>query len=124
MVLRPASNMILSRQTYGQRSGMAAESKRRALALYFPVRICYMFLILKCRGRLDLCLCITSVLAKRMQLRSADLRQILRPNTFLNRKSALRSHILFASPGLMHKPRSNSPLHFDTRSLYQICAGK
>jgi len=36
-----------------------------------------------------------------------------RPNTFLNRKSALRSGILFASTELMHRPRSDSPLHFD-----------
>jgi len=44
------SNVILTRQTNGQRSGMAAVGKRRALAFYFLVRICYMFCISKCRG--------------------------------------------------------------------------
>ena len=33
------SNVILTRQTCGQRSGMAAANKRRALAFYFVVRI-------------------------------------------------------------------------------------
>jgi len=85
------SNVILTRQTCGQRSGMAAGGKRRGLAFYFSVRICYMFPTSKCRGELDLGVCMTSVLAKRMLLRSADFRRILRPNTFKNRKSALRS---------------------------------
>jgi len=39
------SNVILTRQTCDQRSSMAAGSKRGALALYIPVRICYIFLI-------------------------------------------------------------------------------
>jgi len=39
----------LTRQTCSQRSGMAAESKRRALAFYFSVLICYMFPLLKFR---------------------------------------------------------------------------
>ena len=34
------SNMMLTRQTCGQRSGMAVGGKRRALAFYFFVRIC------------------------------------------------------------------------------------
>jgi len=91
------SKVILTRQTCGQRSGMATGSKRRAIACYFPVRICYMFPISKFRGELDLGLCMTLVLANRIPLRSADFRRILRPNTFKNRKSALRSDILFAS---------------------------
>jgi len=41
-------NVILTRQTCGQRSNMAAESKRRALALYFSMRICYRFIMSKC----------------------------------------------------------------------------
>jgi len=40
-------NVILPRQTCGQRSSMSAGSKRRALASYFCVRICHMFLISK-----------------------------------------------------------------------------
>jgi len=37
-------NVILTRQTCGQRSSRAAESKHRALGNYFCERICYMFL--------------------------------------------------------------------------------
>jgi len=56
-------NVILTRQTCGQRSNRAAESKRRATENYFPERICYMFPISKCRGDRDLGLCTTSGLA-------------------------------------------------------------
>jgi len=56
-------------------------------------------------------------LAKRMQLRSANFRQILSPNTFLNEKSPLRSRILSANPKIMHRPRSYSPLYLDTRNM-------
>jgi len=42
-------HVILTRQTCGQRSSMAAESKRRALGNYFSERICYMFHMSKCR---------------------------------------------------------------------------
>jgi len=55
-------NVILTRQTCGQRSNGAAESKRRAIGNYFSERICYMFLISKCGGDRDLGLCPTSVL--------------------------------------------------------------
>ena len=78
-IVRSNSNVILRRQTCGQRSGMAAG---RALAFYFSVRIFYVFPMSKCRGESDLSLCMISVLAKRMPLRSADFRRILRPNTF------------------------------------------
>jgi len=62
----------------------------------------------------------TVVLAKRMGLGSADFRRILRPNTFLNRKSALPSRILFASTEVMHRPRSDSALHFDVKNTYHL----
>jgi len=81
---------------------------------FCAVRICEMFLVSKSRGESDLGLCMTSGLAKRMPLCSADFRRFLRPNTFQNRKSALRNGILCASSELMHRPRSNSPLHFNT----------
>ena len=77
------SNVISTWQTCDQR--LAAGGKRRALAFYFPVRICYMFLISKCRRQSDLGLRMTSGFAKRMRLRSADLRRILNPNNFPNR---------------------------------------
>ena len=41
--------VILTRQTCGQRSSRAAESKRRTQGNYFSERICYIFLISKCR---------------------------------------------------------------------------
>ena len=82
-------HVILTRQACGQRSTRDVGSKRRALPFYFSVQIWYMFLILECRGELDLGLCMTLVIAKRMQLHSANFQRILRPNNFLNRKSAL-----------------------------------
>jgi len=39
-------------------------------------------------------------------------RRILRPNTFLNRKSALHSRILYESTKVMHRPRSYPPLQY------------
>jgi len=56
-------NVILTRQSCGQRSNRAAESKRRAIGNYFSKRICYMFLTSKCREDRDLGLRTTSVLA-------------------------------------------------------------
>jgi len=75
------SNVILTQQTCGKYSSMAAACKRRVLAFYFSIRICYKFPISKYRGESDLGLCITSGPPKRMLLRSADFRRILRPNT-------------------------------------------
>jgi len=43
-------NVILTRQTCGQRSSRAAESKRRAIENYFSKHICYMFPISEFRG--------------------------------------------------------------------------
>jgi len=42
------------------------------------------------------------------------------PNTGLNRKSALRSSILFASTELTHRSRSDSPLLFNIKNTCQI----
>jgi len=95
---KPNQNVILTRQTCGQRSGMAAGSKRRALAFYFFVLICYMFFISKCRREWDPGLCMALELVNRMTLRTGEFWRILRPNRFKNRKSALRSGILFANP--------------------------
>jgi len=63
-----------------------------------------MFLKSTCRGKSDSGVCMTSVLAKRMRLHSADL---LFQNMFGRRirwKSAQRSRILFASTAVMHTP--------------------
>jgi len=43
-------------------------------------------------------------------------------HTFLNRKSALRGRILFASIEVMHTPRSNFSLHIDIKNIHQIRA--
>ena len=69
------ANVILTRQTCGQRSSRAAGSKRRALENYLYDRICHMFPISKCRGDWDLSLCNFWVLAKREPLRSGDFRR-------------------------------------------------
>ena len=73
-IVNSNSNVISMRQTCGQRSSMAAASKHRGLACYFSVRICYKFVISKCKGVWDLGLCITSAFAKRLPLRTADFR--------------------------------------------------
>ena len=75
-------HVILTRQTCGQRSNRAAESKRRALGNYLSERICYIFLMSKCRGDRDLGLCKTSVLAFGEPQRSGKIRFFLRRNTF------------------------------------------
>jgi len=114
----------LTRQTCGQRSSRAAESKRRALGNHFPEQICYMFLISKCRGDRDLGLYTTSVLAKREPQRNGKIRFFLRRNTFFPRILPLRCGSLFASTKVVHRPGSWSPLHFDIRNIWQICSGK
>jgi len=114
--------VILTWQTCGQRSSMSAGSKRRALAFYFCAQICYMFPTSKCRRESDLGLCATSVLANGMPPRICKFRQILRPNTSFNRMSPPCSGILFSSAQVVRRPRSNSPVHFDMRNLWQIRA--
>jgi len=46
--------------------------------------------------------------------------KFLLPNTFFHGKSSLRSRILFASTGKVHRPSSLSSLHYDIRNTYQI----
>jgi len=75
-------HVILTRQTCGQHSSRAAESKRRALGNYFSERICHMFLISKCRGDWDLGVCTSSVLALREPQCNGKIRFFLRQNTF------------------------------------------
>jgi len=71
-------NVILTRQTCGQFSSRAAESKRRAPGNDFSEWICYMFHMSKCRGDWELGMCTFWVLAKRKPLRNAKLRFFLR----------------------------------------------
>jgi len=93
-------------------SSRVVGNKRQALALYFYVRIWCLFFISRCRGISDQGLCLTSLLAKRMLLRSFDFRRIVRPNTFFNQKSALCGRILFASTEVMQ--------HVDLTCLYVL----
>jgi len=115
-------NVILTQQTCGQRSSRStsAGSKRETLAFYVSIRMWLMFQISKCRGESHLNLCTTLVLAKRMRLHGGDFRQILRPNTFFNRNSPMRSRILFPSIEILHRPRSSCFLYFESRNIYQI----
>jgi len=65
-------NVILTRQTCGQRSSRAAAGQRQALETYFYGQIYYKFFISKCRGDQDLGLYTFWVLAKRELLHSGD----------------------------------------------------
>ena len=110
-------NVILTRQTCGQRSSRAAESKRQTMGNYFSERICYMFLLSKCRGDWDLGLCTTSGLALGEPQRNGKIRFFLRQNTFFPRILPLRCGSPNASTEVVHRPRSRSPLHFDIRNI-------
>jgi len=110
-------HLILTRQTYGQRSSKAVESKRRVLGNYFSERICCMFLISKCRGDRDLGVCTTSVLAKKEPQRNGKIRE---KNVFRRRKNRilpLRCGSQNASTEVVHRSRSQSLLHFDIRNI-------
>jgi len=110
-------HVILTRQTCGQRSSRAAESKRRALGNCFSERICYMFLISKCRGDRDLGLCPTSVLSFSGPQCNGKIRFFQRRNTFLIRILPLRCGPPNASTEVVHRPRSQSHLHFDIGNI-------
>jgi len=110
-------HVILARQTCGQRSSKAAESKRRALGNDFSERICYMFLISKFRGVCHLGLCTTSGLAFEEPQCNGKIRFFLRRNTFFFQKLPLRCGSPNASPEVVHRPRSQSPLNFDIRNI-------
>ena len=102
----------MTRQICGQRSSVVAGSKRPEIhvelrTVYFSVQICYMFSVSKCRGESDLGVCMTSGLTKRMPLRSGAFRCKHVFGCKIRQKSPLRSGILFASPEVMHTPRSS-----------------
>ena len=99
-------HVILTWQTCGQRSSKTAESKRWALGNYFSERICYMFLMSKCRGDSDLGLCTTLGLAFGEPQRNDKIWFFLRRNTFFPRKSPLRLGSPNASPEVVHRPGS------------------
>jgi len=82
--------------------------------------ICAAFLVRLINIREKLQMCNFAKTVCNCSKRTTSSRQILRPNKFLNRKSALRSCIIFESPKVVHRPRSDSPVHFDTQNIYQI----
>jgi len=122
ILTRQTYQVILTRQTCGQRSSGAAESKRRAPGNYFPDWICYIFLLSKCRWDWGLGLCTFWVLAKREPLRNGNFRNKTCFARTKNRNLALRSGSLFASTQKLHRPRSHSPLQFDIKNILQIYA--
>jgi len=67
-------NIMLKRQTCGQRSSMVGWSKRRALAFYFCVWICSMFAISECRGSQIYVFALFRYLPKKVPLNSGDFR--------------------------------------------------
>ena len=78
------ANVILTRQTCGQRSSRAVESKRQTKEIYFSERICYMSTISKYRGDQNLGLCTTLVRAFGEPMHSGDFRK---KNVFRRRKN-------------------------------------
>jgi len=110
-------HVTLMRQTCGQRSSKAAESKRRALGNYFSERICYMFQISKCRREWDLSLCTFCVLAFGEPQCNGKIWFFLRRNTFFFRKSPRRCSSPNASTEVVHRPRSQCLAHFDIRNI-------
>ena len=92
-------NMILTQQTCSQRWSRAAGGKRRALALYFGVRICHVFLISKYRVESHLGLCTTSVLANRIPPR------IAKSDKFCGQTRILIGSRLPTAAFLLHVPK-------------------
>ena len=62
----------------------------------------------------------TSGLAKGLRLRGAEFRFENISSRKFCQKPALCSHILFASLKAVHRPRSDSPQHFDSKKIYQF----
>ena len=112
-----SANVMLMWQACGQNSSRAAENKRRALGNDFSEWICYMFLMSKCRGDWELGLCTFWVFAKRRPLHNGDFHTKTSFARRQNRNLALHSGSLFASTEVVHRPRSQSPLHFEIRNI-------
>jgi len=121
--------MILTRQTCGQRSSMAAGSKHQALALasYVSQRIWWMFPVPKCRREWNLGLCSFSILAKSLEcscaVKTHDKFGGWR-NAFCNRKSPPSSRILFANLKVSHKPGDVTFLYILTLGTFTKLHGK
>jgi len=102
-------------QTCSHCSSMSVRSKRRVLEKYFLKRICQIFLILKCRGSESRSVHFWGTCEKRTATQCQILIFPACQNSFFFRKSPLRSGSLFASTLKVHRPRPQSPLHFDIK---------
>ena len=81
------------------------------------VRICYMFLISKCRGDSYLGLCTTSVLALRPRMRDGRMWEKIVFERRKNRILPLHFDSPNASTEVVHRPTSQSPLLFNIRNI-------
>ena len=90
------SDVILTWQTYGQRSSRAAESKHRALGNYVKDLISYVCIIPKCRETEIRVLCTFWVLVKRELLRNAKFRFFLRAKHVLFSEVAIAQRFSFS----------------------------
>jgi len=99
-----------------ERTLWCRDSKRWALGNYFPVQICYKFIMSKYKGDWDLGLCTFCVLAFADPLSDGKIWFFLRADRVFFRKSHLLSGSLFASTQKVHRPRSQSPLSSDIRT--------
>jgi len=88
--------------------------------IYFCVRICHMFLVSKNLRRVwskfihNFSTCEQNW---RMPPRIGKFQKKMRPNTFFNRKSIVRSGNLFARAKVVHRPRSDFHVRFDIRNI-------
>jgi len=78
-----------------------------------------MFLMSNGRGESDLGMCMTSRIANRMRLSSADFRFSDVFGRKIRRESTLRSNIFFASLEVMHRRirKKLISLHFDIKNI-------
>jgi len=117
-------NVILTRQTCGQRSSRAVESKRRGIGNYFSSEfaICSSYQNVE-ETEIQVC---TQLRYLRLENRSA-MATSEKKNVFWSRKNRilpLRCGSPNASTEVVHSSRSQSPLHFDMRNIQQIRSGK
>jgi len=113
-------NVMLTRQTCGQRSSRAAGGKRRVLAFCISYEFGTCSENQKCRGDWDLGLCTTSGFAKKCSCALPTSEKFCGQTRFLIGSRYCATAFFLQVPKLqkecgtevVHKPGSNSPLHF------------
>ena len=144
-------HVILTRQTWGQRSSRVAGSKRRALKNCFSQRILYVFPMSKCRSLRSRSVQFVGTCEKRSAARwwprkklcslaekigiwhCAAMETVILVYALLGQNPMFPAskHLFFpeistahqfscASIQEVHRPRSQSPLHFYTGNIWQI----